>query len=72
MSYEGVEEYILENGEYVVTGCWDDIPENAVWWHSIDDTNGFDEEDPSTFNAEKRKSGILIYGNKTITETNMP
>lgn len=70
MSYEGYDEYILEDGSYQVKGCWDSPPQNAKWWHSVDVTNGYEESVDYACDAPKKETGYYDvwkedhYGNK--------
>lgn len=64
MSYEGSTEYLCENGHYMCVDIYqDDIAtcpqcKGALkWCHSIDETNGEVEGDPSTYRAPKRVTG---------------
>lgn len=65
MSYEGYSEYLCENGHY--TACDVTVDEPATCWfcgarwqfyHAVDQTNGIEEENPSTMPAPKREIGI--------------
>lgn len=60
MSYEGDQEYLCTRGHYQCHGCYEEQPtvcgqhgckERIEWQHSIDHTNGYDKNDPSTFSA---------------------
>lgn len=77
MSYEGREEFLCTKGHYFVMDCNADDPTFCVrckapiaYTHSIDDTNGTDENDPSTMPALKQVIAheddwrIDHYGNK--------
>lgn len=69
MSYEGYEEFICEKGHYHTS---DALYESYVeqtkncpqcggkmeWWNSVDQTNGYYAEDPSTFEAPKKEVGF--------------
>lgn len=64
MSYEGYEEYLCENGHYTTVQCYDfadcsncSCGAKFVCQHSVDQTNGYDEEDDSTFAAAKVEIG---------------
>lgn len=62
MSYEGYREYILADGRYVVNGAYEDeTPEGAVWVHSVDVTNGYDESLPDCCDAPKEERGWLEH-----------
>jgi hypothetical protein len=58
MSYEGTEEYLCEKGHYTAYDCNSGTPAECSickakikYHHSVDETNGFDEEDPRTTSA---------------------
>ena len=62
MSYEGRVEYLCLRGHYQVRDAFSDAPrqcglygcEELIWLsHDIDDTNGYDADDPSTCTAPK-------------------
>lgn len=64
MSYEGYQEYLCAKGHYVVRGAFADEPEycprcggDIAYRHSIDVTNGVEEDDPSTMPAPKDQIG---------------
>ena len=64
MSYEGYDEYICEKGHYFGRGCYEnDKPvcplcnEAPRWWHPVDQTNGEELDNPSTYPAEKHIAG---------------
>ena len=44
MSYEGYTEFLSKDGEYLVVGCWDDDPKGMAYRHSVDQTNGYEED----------------------------
>ncbi len=74
MSYEGTEEFICDLGHYwtadALTFMYADGEEKertmtcshckgrAKWWSSIDETNGFYENEPRTFEAKKTLVGF--------------
>jgi len=67
MSYEGEEEFLCANGHYHCIGCYEPRPETCglngctehmVWHHSIDDTNGYFENDPATYPAPLEEIGF--------------
>lgn len=70
MSYEGYNEYLCENGHYNVVDCYyDDIKicscnSKMKYYHSVDITNGYEENNPSTFPAEKTEIGFDDIWNK--------
>lgn len=63
MSYEGPVEYLCENGHRLATDCWSDAPTTCrcggkmAYRHSIDHTNGYIEDDPSTQPAPVQDDG---------------
>ncbi len=78
MGYRGSEERLCENGHHMI---WD--THNASYpnkcnvcggkfahWHSIDNTNGYYEDDPDTYQAAVREIGFTDewktdhYGNR--------
>lgn len=70
MSYEGSEEYICNKGHYSIRPCSysmdDDFTpcfcgEPLVFTHSIDETNGYDEDNPATFNAPVKEIGFEVF-----------
>lgn len=77
MSFEGTEERLCIIGHYHALNVYTGFPEKCPNCHSpwgyrhlIDHTNGYDEEDPSTYSAEREESGFDDdwhedhYGNK--------
>jgi DNA-directed RNA polymerase subunit RPC12/RpoP len=55
MSYEGYEEYLCEKGHYINHDIHDEHPEVCehcgskwVFWHPVDQTNGYEEDNPDT------------------------
>lgn len=64
MSYEGSQEWLCANGHYLMGSCWDAeltvcprCHAPITHRHSIDETNGPDESDPSTLPAPKEQIG---------------
>lgn len=64
MSYEGSREWLCANGHYFIGSCWDaelskclrcDAPITHA--HSIDHTNGYEMDDPTTQPAPKEQIG---------------
>jgi hypothetical protein len=54
MSYEGYIEYITNDGKYYQTGIFTDItPEKPYWVHDVNITNGYEEDNPNTCEADK-------------------
>lgn len=78
MSYEGYEEYLCEDGHYFAVDSYDnngsvphcDCGKRAEWWHSVDQTNGYDESNPDTSSAPTEEAGykdmpcLDHYGNQ--------
>lgn len=77
MSYEGYEELLCKKGHYSTHDCNDDHPavcvicgEPNLYRHSVDQTNGYNKEYPSTCEAPKTEIGFEDdwredhYGNK--------
>ena len=65
MSYEGRHEFLCANGHYLQTDAYAEEPPGCsycgqplAWFHSIDDTNGFESDNPSTYPAEKLEVGF--------------
>lgn len=65
MSYEGYEEWLCNKGHYTTTDCSESAPvvckicgEGYKWRHSVDVTNGYDEEYASTSDAPKTEVGF--------------
>lgn len=57
MSYEGYEEYICSNGHYNTENNFSDnkictCGANYLWFHVVDQTNGYDPDDVNTYAAE--------------------
>lgn len=53
MSYEGYEEYLCANGHLRTCDCWNPLTscscgEPFVFRHSVNETNGPEEDNPST------------------------
>ena len=81
MSYEGYEEYLCEQGHHLVYDCYEMEPvicfhcgSKLTYWHPVDQTNGIENDNPSTFNA---KTEVIGYdeewqedhlGNKYVTK----
>lgn len=68
MSYEGSREFLCLLGHHLEIDCNQDDPHECphchspiAFRHSIDHTNGYDEDDPNTYPAEK-----VIYGHDDI------
>lgn len=56
MSYEGYTEFLTFSGEYLTYDSYNDHPEyrnDIEWYHLVDETNGIEYDNPSTFPAEK-------------------
>ena len=83
MSYEGYEEFLCEDGHYFTMGCFDDsVPscshcgKLAMHRHSVDCTNGIEENNPSTMMADKIILGFTEsinvdhHGNKYFSKVN--
>lgn len=79
MSYEGYTEYLTVSGKYFTLDCYDGTPseydgEPVEYFHDVDQTNGYDADDPSTCCAEKIIIGRYDvwhedhYGNRYATE----
>lgn len=81
MGYSGYTEYLCENGHYFTRDCWDSKPSVCPYcqsfikyFHSVDTTNGYDEEYPDTCRAEKNEIGFDDtwhddhYGNRYATK----
>jgi hypothetical protein len=77
MSYEGSEEFICSNGHYSVHNCYLGLPtkcpvcdSTSGHTHFIDETNGYEENDPSTYPAPSESVGfdddwkVDHYGNR--------
>lgn len=88
MSYEGREEYICNNGHYWMTGdsgsMFDDVVPTcpvcktaAKYNCSIDDTNGYDSDNPYTYGGPKEIIDSVDiphtdhYGNKYFTKLDL-
>jgi hypothetical protein len=63
MSYEGYDEYLCANGHYGAFDVYQDTPKECrcgaawAWYHSVDQTNGWDESDPVCCDAPKIEIG---------------
>ena len=64
MSYEGYREYLCRKGHYSTSDAYEDDPTKCErcgadidWRHSVDQTNGVEEDNPSTIPAPKEKVG---------------
>lgn len=80
MSYEGYDEYICENGHYYKINVHSkkelccSCGAHWLWFHAVDQTNGYDENNPDTFKADKIEHGwtdirnIDHYGNVYFTK----
>lgn len=81
MSYEGYEEYLCEKGHYLAIDCYSETPSECPrceapikWWHPVDQTNGYVEDNPGTYPAETDEVGYEDvwqedhYGNRYATK----
>lgn len=64
MSYEGYNEFLCAKGHYLSCDCYETDPETChicgskmQWWHPVDQTNGYDETNPSTYSAKIEHDG---------------
>lgn len=63
MSYKGSTESICKNGHYDCVDCYEDYNQFChcgapwEWFHSIDETNGVDLENPGTYPAPTEETG---------------
>ncbi len=77
MSYEGYREYLCETGHHFGHDCYDEDATECpycgapiAYWHSVDQTNGEDEDLPCTLPAPKHQVGgddewhVDHYGNR--------
>lgn len=57
MSYEGYREFLTRAGRYLTAGAWGPAPrvegDPIEFCNSVDTTNGFEEDGPSSFEASK-------------------
>ena len=65
VSYEGYREYLCAKGHYQCSDAYDDDPEKCArcgeriaYAHSVDQTNGVEEDNPSTMPAPKEQVGF--------------
>lgn len=80
MSYEGVDEWITKKGFYLITDCYEDRPtlqdleDQLEWHHTVDFTNGIEEEGTYSVYAKKEMLGHIDvwhkdhYGNSYATK----
>ncbi len=81
MSYEVINEWLCKSGHYLVTDAYDNDPSECdkcgapmAFAHSIDQTNGYEEDNPDTYPALKTLLGSTDiwhtdhYGTRYATE----
>ena len=81
MSYEGYVEFICSNGHYMTLDAYDHLPREcskcgstSAHYHDVVQTNGIEEDNPSTFSSPKEEDGfedewhIDHYDNKYATK----